>query len=134
MGRFGWIALTIAALGGGVILNSEDFRDEVIHAEERVDDKIAIAESRIAEIEARIEGRTSSAEEEATDDAGDDAATADEETSAEIDEALEERVEDLKAELDRLREDGRLTDAQYETMIAQLSATEDPAEPDAAAE
>lgn len=140
MGRLGWILLTAAAMGGGLILHSEDFRDGVVietggDFDVEVGDEIANAEERLAALEARLEAR--GGEEDAVDadtpspesdeeavSSESDAATGDEAgandaTASEEDAA----IADATARLEQMRDDGLISDDQFDSMVAQLSAT-----------
>lgn len=140
MGRLGWILLTAAAMGGGLILHSEDFRDGVVietggDFDVEVGDEIANAEERLAALEARLEARggeedavvadtpSPESDEEAvsseSDAATGDEAGANDATASEEDAA----IADATARLEQMRDDGLISDDQFDSMVAQLSAT-----------
>lgn len=128
MGRLGWILLTGAAMAGGIALHSEDVQSEMSVTHERIEAQSEDVETRLEDIEARLERRA----EEIADRIERDADAIDRETDedgelreatpgpAEEAEGDADRIAQVTAELERLKNAGLLTQDEYETLIARL--------------
>lgn len=137
LGRFGWIALTGAAMIAGVALQAEHDHDVVTVSDERIEAKIEAFEERMEAIGERIEDgeidETQAAREIARatraleGESEEDVQTPSPDAAPAAQEA-DEQAEALRAQLDKLLEEGDLTDAQHAALVERLADEPEPAQ------